>query len=212
MKQFEEYGRKLFSFKAKQGSLLYPNDKIGTKLEEIKLIEANPNLWGNILAGAFLFLLVLFTSLGCLWGWIEFSYEENYDLIFGIVVAAFLFIKSIGLMYSGFLKLSDTTQRSYIRVDACGVRHREKAGSYTLKLKWEQIESLAIKVFNELHGKSVYLLLLLKDGELKDVDISLLKKPIDNKTSKREYFNTMRTDENQYNELLAVVGKYLNKL
>ncbi len=77
MKQFENYGPKLLGLKTKPGKVVYPTNKITTIIEELKLIEASPNLWGDILAGGLMFLLITIISLGSLMGWTEITYEKK---------------------------------------------------------------------------------------------------------------------------------------
>ncbi len=138
--------------------------------------------------------------------------KKNYDLVFGIIVIIFLLFSSIGLTYRGILKLKNNYNKSSLQIDTNGIRHQELEGDSIVKFEWEQIASAAIKIFNEKYGKRVYLLILLKNGELMDIDISLLKKPINHLTNKKEYINTMITNEKQYEVLLAIIGKYLNNI
>ena len=208
MNQFEEFGLKALGIKINSGEVLYPNINRTTNVKSILLIESRTNLWGDIIAGGLMFSLMAFATIGSLTGFVKVNYEHNYDLVFGILVIIFLLIGSIGLTYRGILKLKHNSNRSSLQIDANGIRHQEEVGDSLNRFKWEEIESAALKIFNERYGKSVYLLILLKNGKLENINISLLKKPINKKTSKKEYINTMTTNEKQYEELLLLIGKY----
>jgi len=212
MNQFEKFGPKILGIITNSGKVLYPNNGKKTKLESLQLIEASTNLWGDLIVGGLMFLLMAYVIIGSLTGFVNVNYEHNYDLVFGVIVIIFLFFASIGLTYRGILKLKHNINRSSLRIDANGIRHYEEVGDSFTKFKWEEIESAALKIFNKQNGKSIYLLILLKNGKLKDINISLLKKPISEETNKKEYINTMTTNEKQYEELLSLIGKYSNSI
>lgn len=214
MKCFEDYAPDFTDRILKNGELIYPLENANIEFEELELTEANPNLYGNISAALILLSIVIFLCIMAANGKLTVTYENNYDIAFGIIVCIFLLFSCIGLTYKTIGKLKYNSNRGKLLVDCKGITVNTIHTTNKSKYTWDNIEQIALKVYYRNYKSStfhIYLLILLKDEVLKDYDISLFKKPLTSKTSKRNYINTMITKPDQYNDLRKIIGKYMNK-
>ncbi|MEO1625224.1 MAG: hypothetical protein AAFV25_08690 [Bacteroidota bacterium] len=169
----------------------------------MELSESSVKLFGNLLAG----ILCLIACCLPLVVDMQFKATDELSEYMGVAFWVFVFLLGFVLTYSSVKKMRNRQDRTSLSISEWGIKYRNPDENLFRHHPWEAIEDVRIKVFTHKSQQVTYLLILLKGGQLIDIDISTLTEGIIKTSDKGK--TSQYTSRSDHQQMLTLLGHYL---
>jgi len=184
---------------------LKPIYKSNLNLSELEFIEIRSNLIGDLITRLGLIIIPIILVTYCV------NYENQISKYVGIGIGVFMLIAGLLLLPTTLQKLKVRSKRDSLLFNSKGVTIKRETPNMHKFMKWNEINSAVVKLYEQQYGYDSFLLLSTKSEGVVEVDLNLLKLERSDLTTKSEWKNTLHLDEPKFQEMRILLGKYLKE-
>lgn len=187
-----------------KGKILKPIYNSNNGKFNINLKEEIFEIWGDFSIGVFLLLFCLITIF------IDSTYADIASKYVSYILRGIFLILGIATLARSIPKFKSRHFQNFLRINQDGIKHSNGVEAIYRKWPWCEIKEVAIKIFDQEHGYTTYLLFQTTDNKLVDIDISLLKE-LSSFPFKRNAIKHFFKGRPKYIQLRTVIGNNINK-